>query len=62
MRNFLTAAIVLGLLCSGCATARHLPTSTPEMEGVSSKSVLAFVDALDKEVDAVHSVVGAVHA
>ena len=32
-----------------------LPRSTPERQGISSSAVLAFVEAADKEIDAMHS-------
>src|SRR3954452_4714878 len=36
--------------------AAGLPRSTPEAQGVRSAAVLAFVEAADKELDALHSV------
>ena len=32
-----------------------LPRSTPEAQGISSSAILAFVEAADKEIDALHS-------
>ncbi|MDX2029610.1 MAG: serine hydrolase [Blastocatellia bacterium] len=33
-----------------------LPRSSPERQGISSSAILAFVEAADKEIDAMHSV------
>ncbi|MFO1451918.1 MAG: serine hydrolase [Opitutaceae bacterium] len=41
-------------LCVGLDAA-PLPRSTPEAQGVSSSAVLALVEALDKEVESMHS-------
>jgi CubicO group peptidase (beta-lactamase class C family) len=38
------------------AASSPLPRGTPEAEGVDSAGVLAFVDALERQVDAVHSI------
>jgi len=45
---------------SGATTApaensRALPRSAPERQGVSSSDILTFVEAADKEIDAMHS-------
>lgn len=42
------------LPASGTA-ARGLPRSTPERQGVSSAELLAFIEAADAEIDAMHS-------
>jgi CubicO group peptidase (beta-lactamase class C family) len=34
---------------------KALPRSTPERQGISSSDILAFVEAADKEIDAMHS-------
>ncbi len=54
MKTFTPAALVLlsGSLC----WAAELPRSSPEAQGVSSPALLAFVEAADKDVDALHSV------
>jgi CubicO group peptidase (beta-lactamase class C family) len=36
-------------------TSQSLPRSTPERQGISSSAILAFVEAADKEIDAMHS-------
>ena len=41
---------------SGRSASRPLPRSTPEAQGVSSAKLTAFIDALDRDVDAMHSV------
>ncbi|HWS90365.1 MAG TPA: hypothetical protein VN282_25565 [Pyrinomonadaceae bacterium] len=56
-------AFVYLLLVSSCAHAlarpvngrRGLPRSTPERQGISSAAVLAFVEAADREVEQMHS-------
>jgi CubicO group peptidase (beta-lactamase class C family) len=54
--------VLLVLLCLsvGLAVAdtssRPLPRSTPESEGVSSAGLLAFVEAAERRIDALHSV------
>ena len=35
--------------------SRNLPRSTPEAEGISSTSILSFIESLEQEIDAVHS-------
>jgi CubicO group peptidase (beta-lactamase class C family) len=52
------AAIVLsvGTLCNAAESASPpLPRSTPEAQGVVSAAVLAFVEAADKDIDAMNS-------
>lgn len=51
-----TLAIVLFFLLTGITTsAQKLPRSTPEAEGVSSNSILQFVDATKKSKTEFHS-------
>lgn len=52
--SLLIAAVLCHVVSAEARTSR-LPRSTPETEGVDSKGVLAFVDALEKKIDAVHS-------
>jgi CubicO group peptidase (beta-lactamase class C family) len=57
---FSPAAQQLDRRHAGAATApadhdRGLPRSVPERQGVSSSSLLAFVEAADQEIDAMHS-------
>ena len=54
MRTLSLVALV-ALAASPCAGA-DLPRSTPEAQGVSSAAVLAFVQAADKDIDSLHSV------
>ena len=49
------AAVLSALLFSVICSAADLPRSSPEEQGVSSKSVLAFIEAVDK-IDSMHSV------
>lgn len=51
----LSLVALLVLACSRGAAA-DLPRSSPEAQGVSSPAVLAFVEAADKEIDSLHSV------
>lgn len=44
------------LAVAGPAAAADLPRSTPEAQGVASPAVLAFVEAADKSIDSLHSV------
>lgn len=50
-------AMILGWTLSVGAVPEDggLPRSAPEAEGVSSKGILAFVEAADREVDSLHS-------
>jgi CubicO group peptidase (beta-lactamase class C family) len=52
-----TTALVLLLSSAAFAGAQppDLPRSTPEAQGVSSAALLAFVEAAEKKVDALHS-------
>lgn len=45
----------LGATASAIANSRALPRSTPEQQGISSSAILAFVEAADREIDAMHS-------
>lgn len=58
MKQFIR--IVLGLLVSDFLPLGHaatpLPRSTPEEQGVSSTALLEFVDALDTQIEAMHSI------
>jgi CubicO group peptidase (beta-lactamase class C family) len=48
----ITVAMLSGSLC----LAADLPRSSPEEQGVSSAAVLAFVEAADRDIDSLHSV------
>src|SRR4051812_24066753 len=56
MKNRALLAVVVGLLVSFGAEAgeKGLPRSTPEAQGISSKAILEFVEAVDK-IDTLHS-------
>ncbi len=59
MKAILAVGVVLlfALACRAEETVSlRLPRSSPEAQGVSSAAVLAFVDAADKAIDALHSV------
>jgi CubicO group peptidase (beta-lactamase class C family) len=53
MKTLLVLALVAlsGSVCFGAG----LPRSSPEAQGVSSAAVLAFVEAADQQIDALHS-------
>src|SRR5919201_1054413 len=53
MRTLSTVALVV-LGASPCPAA-DLPRSSPEAQGVSSPAVLAFVEAVDRQIDSLHS-------
>ncbi|MBX9626564.1 MAG: beta-lactamase family protein [Gemmataceae bacterium] len=53
MRAFAVLALVVSSLP---AAAADLPRSTPEEQGVSPRAVLAFVEAADRGIDSLHSV------
>jgi CubicO group peptidase (beta-lactamase class C family) len=45
-----------GSLCLGAEpSSSPLPRSSPETQGVSSSALLAFIEAADKDIDAMHS-------
>jgi CubicO group peptidase (beta-lactamase class C family) len=52
----LVGRLVLLALLTASAVAAPLPRATPEAEGVRSERLLAFVDALDREIEGMHSV------
>jgi CubicO group peptidase (beta-lactamase class C family) len=47
--------IVLVALVGSIGVGAELPRSSPESQGVSSRGVLAFVEAADKSIDSMHS-------
>src|SRR5687767_3191285 len=52
-----TLSVVALIVLGGSARAgADLPRSSPEAQGVSSPAVLAFVEAADREIDSLHSV------
>jgi len=50
----LSIVLLTALSCSVCVGV-ELPRSAPEAQGVSSTGVLAFVEAAEREIDALHS-------
>ena len=55
--RLLSLALLLLRLAVPATTAAHaLPRSTPEAQGVSSAGILAFVEAADRTIDSLHSV------
>lgn len=59
MKNFIFVGLVVcsGTFCLGAesSSGSALPRSSPEAEGVSPSAILAFVEAADKDIDAMHS-------
>src|SRR5829696_8437166 len=60
LRRAVRGALACLLLASSCATTLAqqgpgLPRSSPERQGISSAAVLAFVEAADREIDQMHS-------
>jgi CubicO group peptidase (beta-lactamase class C family) len=53
MKQWLLSSLVLA---AGAVGAAPLPRSTPEAQGVSSAGILAFIEAADKTVDTMNSV------
>jgi CubicO group peptidase (beta-lactamase class C family)/lysophospholipase L1-like esterase len=49
------AALVLVAWSAALAAAAELPCSSPEAQGVSSSALLAFVEAADRDIDAMNS-------
>ncbi len=61
MKNQFLNSLWLILLCSyvgrvDAQNTTYFPQSTPEAEGVSSSAILSFIDKVESEIDAVHSV------
>jgi CubicO group peptidase (beta-lactamase class C family) len=52
-----TLSVALLVLTAFPCAAADLPRSSPEAQGVSSSTVLAFIEAADKQIDGLHSVV-----
>lgn len=51
------AAFAWIVLTSSLSLAERLPRSTPEEQGVSSAGLLSFIEAADREIDALHGIV-----
>jgi len=55
MRSYIAALLLSGASLAAAAEPPGLARSTPEAQGIPSSAVLAFVDAAEKKVDALHS-------
>jgi CubicO group peptidase (beta-lactamase class C family) len=57
MKTYTLIALIVcsTAVCTAADPASALPRSSPESQGVSSSAVLAFVEAADKSIDALHS-------
>ena len=53
--KLLVAALLLSSSTAGGAEPAALPRSAPEAQGVSSSGILAFIEAAEQKVDALHS-------
>jgi CubicO group peptidase (beta-lactamase class C family) len=54
--SFAAVLFAAGSLCSAAERASSpLPRSSPEAQGVSSSAILAFIEAAEKDIDALHS-------
>ncbi len=49
------AIAALFAIISSAVMGADLPRSTPEAQGISSSAILAFIDAADRDIDALHS-------
>src|SRR6266542_1196040 len=56
MRNLIFLALVLAGALSASHGASPLPRSTPQAQGLSSAAMLEFVNALDQQIEGMHSV------
>jgi CubicO group peptidase (beta-lactamase class C family) len=54
MKQFI-AALLLSATAAAAEAPPALPRSTPEAQGIPSAAILAFVEAAEKKVDALHS-------
>jgi CubicO group peptidase (beta-lactamase class C family) len=59
MKTTIFAGLVAcwGAACMGAGPATGLPRSSPEEQGVASSAILAFVEAADRDIDSLHSVI-----
>jgi CubicO group peptidase (beta-lactamase class C family) len=55
MRPIIAALLLCVPSLEAAADAPVLPRSTPEAQGISSASILAFVEAAEEQIDALHS-------
>jgi CubicO group peptidase (beta-lactamase class C family) len=57
MKNAILAGLIAfsSTLCNAAEQSSALPRSSPEAQGISSSAVLEFVEAADKNIDALHS-------
>ncbi len=50
------SVVTLAALTSSACLGADLPRSSPEAQGISSSGILAFVEAADKNIDSLHSI------
>lgn len=51
--KLLTVIVLIVTCCTVCVVA-DLPRSTPEAQGISSSDILSFIEAADRDIDALH--------
>ena len=57
MKPVLVAALLVTIVVTGVAAAAgSLPRSAPEAQGISSAAILLLLDAAEKKIDALHSI------
>ena len=56
LHQFIFALVLLGFSGSAFAASTPLPRSTPEAQGISSAAIRAYVEAADKTINTLHSV------
>ena len=54
-RFILLTFLITRSLSTNAQQFSHFPVSTPEQEGIASAAILSFVEKLESEIDAVHS-------
>ena len=57
MKNYILVALIAcgGASVGAAEPSSALPRSSPEAQGISSSAILAFVEAADRNIDAMHS-------
>ena len=58
MKNYILVALIAcgGTFVVAAEPSSALPRSSPEAQGIPSSAILAFVEAADRNIDAMHSV------
>ncbi len=58
MKTYILVTLIAcgGALVGAAEPAAALPRSSPEAQGIPSSAILAFVEAADRNIDVMHSV------